>query len=1044
MNPRIRPPRAALRLLLGLELATWFLLGVTVVDAQIPVITNPGDLRIRSVNTAFSPDGSEAGWMEMAPMPTGRVAVSAAAANGKIYAIGGAVLNDCNGVPTVEAYDPFEDLWITGLRDMPLPLRYRTAAATLDNLIYIVGGVTTEFVCHDKALDTVQAYDPATDIWSDKPSMRTARLQVGLGVDPENHLLYAVGGATGAAAHRTSLDTVEVFDPAGNNGTGSWTTKQHLNTPRGAPAVAAFNGKIYAIGGQNEEHGEIATVEEFDPDANGGFGAWTTKPSVMPHPRSQSAAAIVNDRVYVMGGTVGGTGDISTVDVYDPSLDTWTTDASMPTARNLLGAAVVGDTIYGMGGGALVARVGEQFTYQITATNNPFSYDAYPLPDGLTIDRDRGIISGVPTTPAQDFPVTFKATNASGSGFREVNLYIAYPSPLPELETIVSGTCVTGRAGRRFDYQILAQDVNSEVNFAATGLPYRAGSGPEMTIDPGTGLISGMVPRNPDGNAQSFGVGLGLLNVDSAQSYLQLTFVSDPLLPVITSATVVPLVLNQFFSYTITADAPTTSIDYLGLDGLLNGSLPSGLSFDAATGTISGIYSGDASTEGSTCPDSPDTIKKEPPPRRLQLFTRNEPIGTGTGPLNFLVSLHDWEAETLSTQASEGAKYTILRSDGKMSRSAAGLLKSGKVGDYVTYTVPVEKSGTYEIRVGIGTSQYGGIVQLSIDGTKQGPGQDTYTPGKKHEVRDLGPATFSSPGNKTFQFLVTGRRRTSGGHEFVCDYIDLVPFFEAETLPVPKHTAPYTTIYDSKFSGGAATLFQAKRLGDYLTYTVPIPRAGTYNIRVKTAPTGSTASFQLFIDGVKQGYAQKGEFYSALDSALVRDLGTARIESAGDKTFQFVITRHGETNGGYDVIFDDIEIVLATHLEVEALPARANKALERVKDAHMSGQAGIIFEAEAPGDAVSYKIKVPVAGTYQVKAGIRTGNKGGIAQLAMDGMEKGATLDAYSASVGYEVLDLGRMTFGEAGDKAFRFEVTGKNAESEGYLFVLDYVDLVR
>ena len=72
--------------------------------------------------------------------------------------------------------------------------------------------------------------------------------------------------------------------------------------------------------------------------------------------------------------------------------------------------------------------------------------------------------------------------------------------------------------------------------------------------------------------------------------YLEFTFVSDPLFPVITSSSNAALVLNKFFSYTITADAPTTSLDYLGLDGTLDGSLPSGLSFDPATGTISGLY----------------------------------------------------------------------------------------------------------------------------------------------------------------------------------------------------------------------------------------------------------------------------------------------------------------------------------------------------------------------------------------------------------------------------------------------------------------------
>ena len=522
----------------------------------------------------------------MAPMPTARAAFATAAANGKVYAIGGASLKDCVTVDTVEAYDPVGDVWITGFAPLPPPLRFRPSGGTLDNMIYVVGGATADIFCKDTVLDTVQAYNPATDSWSEKPPLPTARFQVGLGVDSVNHLLYAVGGAT-AAPDFIALDTVEVYDPA----TDSWTIKQHLNTPRGAPAVAAVNGKIYAIGGQKEEHGAIDTVEEFDPAAN----AWTTKPSKMPHPRLQSAAAIVDDKIYVMGGEADGI--ISTVDVYDPALDTWTTVASLPTARKLLGAAVVDNTIYAVGGAALVARVGEQFTYQITATNDPTSYDASPLPDGLSVDRERGIISGVPTTFAEAFVVTFTATNGSGSDSREVSLHIARSNSLPELESIVSSTCVTGRAGQPFTFQVLTNNASSETRLAATGLPYQAGVGPQMTIDPGTGLISGMVPRTSDGSSRSFGVGLKLTDGDAAQSYLQLTFVSNPLFPVITSGSNAALVPNKFFSYTITADAPTTSLDYLGLDGTLDGLLPAGLSYDRATGTISGIYTGDVPPE---------------------------------------------------------------------------------------------------------------------------------------------------------------------------------------------------------------------------------------------------------------------------------------------------------------------------------------------------------------------------------------------------------------------------------------------------------------
>ena len=175
-----------------------------------------------------------------------------------------------------------------------------------------------------------------------------------------------------------------------------------------------------------------------------------------------------------------------------------------------------------------------------------------------------------------------------------------------------------------------------------------------MTIDPGTGLISGMVP--PDfgcASSKSFGVGLKLTDGDASQSYLELTFVSNPLFPVITSGSNAALVPNKFFSYTITADAPTTSLDYLGLDGTLDGLLPVGLSFDHATGTISGVYTGDAAPDAlprsgrpaKTNGDSQqtgrkgiETIKKEPPPQRIQLFAQREENGTGTAPLNFLLA----------------------------------------------------------------------------------------------------------------------------------------------------------------------------------------------------------------------------------------------------------------------------------------------------------------------------------------------------------------------------------------------------------------------
>jgi hypothetical protein len=878
-----------------------------------------------------------------------------------------------------------------------------------------------------------------------------------LGIDPTNHLLYAVGGASDGPEY-IPIDTVEVFDPAGNGGTGAWTTKQHLNTPRGFPAVAAVNGKIYAIGGQKEHQGVIDTVEEFDPDANGGFGAWTTRPSVMPHPRLQSAAAVLDGKIYIVGGWDGDTrGLLSSMDVYDPSLDSWTTGVPMPTARRILGAAVVDNALYAIGGEAQVTTVDQQFIYQITGTNNPTSYDAFPLPDGLHIDTIHGIISGSPTTPDDAFAATFTVTNSGGSDSREVGFYIAPPAPAG-LASIASSTCVTGRAGQPFAFQVLTNNASPDAQLAATGLPYEAGVGPQMTIDGGTGLISGMVPPTLDGSAQSFGVQLSLADGSSAQSYLQLTFVTDPLLPVVTSSSNATLVLNQFFSYTITADAAVTSFDYLGMDGILGGSLPPGLNFDAATGTISGIYRGYLASKPPAMsarakhgakndplegqPNSVDTIKKEPAPR-IQLLIKQDRAGTGTAPLNFFVGLHDYEVETLRTTTSKGTNYVIFTDDPLSSGGGAGMLEASEAGDYVTYTVPVSAIGTYDVKVGIRTGEQQGMFQLSIDGTEQGSQQDEYSRRAGYEVRDLGSVTFSSVGNKQFQFLVADRNRESSGHALVLDYLDLVPRFEAESLPVRAHSAPYSTTYASNLNGGAGTLFKASRSGDSLTYTVPIAKAGIYNVMVKTSGGGDGGVFRLLIDGKNQGYPQKENGGSSSHDRTC-DLGTVNFRTPGDKAFQFLFTGLGSKNNGSDFVVDYIDLVLVTQLEVEKLSADASARFIRLNDVDMSRRAGMLLDAQVPGNSVTYKVTIPVAGTYGVKLGVRTGKKGGIVQLAIDGVNQGSAQDGYSAAVSYQVMDLGRVTFTEAGERTFQFVVTGKNSDSSGYQFILDYVDLVR
>ncbi len=125
----------------------------------------------------------------------------------------------------------------------------------------------------------------------------------------------------------------------------TWTQKTDMPTPRWAHSSAVVNGKIYAIGGGSSQPGSalLPTVEEYDPATD----TWTTKAD-MPTARGwiSPSSAEVNGKIYVIGGD----GGRSVVEEYDPATDAWTRKADMPTGRDYLATVAVDGKIYAIGG----------------------------------------------------------------------------------------------------------------------------------------------------------------------------------------------------------------------------------------------------------------------------------------------------------------------------------------------------------------------------------------------------------------------------------------------------------------------------------------------------------------------------------------------------------------------------------------------------------------------------------------------------------------------------------------------------------------------
>jgi N-acetylneuraminic acid mutarotase len=129
------------------------------------------------------------------------------------------------------------------------------------------------------------------------------------------------------------------------------TQKANMPTPRWVQTSAVVNGKIYVIGGYTGDPDGIplSTVEEYDPVTN----TWTRRAD-MPTARCDfvGSSAVVDGKIYVIGGDIwdGKWIPTSTVEAYDPETDTWTRKADMPTARWGLATCAFNGKVYAIGG----------------------------------------------------------------------------------------------------------------------------------------------------------------------------------------------------------------------------------------------------------------------------------------------------------------------------------------------------------------------------------------------------------------------------------------------------------------------------------------------------------------------------------------------------------------------------------------------------------------------------------------------------------------------------------------------------------------------
>ncbi|MBI1822782.1 MAG: hypothetical protein HY200_02275 [Nitrospirae bacterium] len=283
-------------------------------------------------------------WKLLKPMGLERSHCGAAAAGGKLFVFGGGGIG-FKSLQGAEIYDPLRDLW-NEITPMPT-LRSGLVAASLNNLIYVMGGGFKNPDGTFNFLTVVELFDPINLSWQKGPSLKKKH-DAPSAITHHNEIYLFAGHhpeATGGPLTDPAFSCSEKLDAKNH----VWEEIAPLPTPRFSPATAIVNDQIWVMGGgafrENRFH-NFDLIEVYDAQNEN----WITNPRIrLPWPSAGLSACLWKDRVYVFGGN-DGNGISNRSAVYDPSVNRWDNLEPMPQPRAAAVAVVIQDVIYLVGG----------------------------------------------------------------------------------------------------------------------------------------------------------------------------------------------------------------------------------------------------------------------------------------------------------------------------------------------------------------------------------------------------------------------------------------------------------------------------------------------------------------------------------------------------------------------------------------------------------------------------------------------------------------------------------------------------------------------
>ncbi len=232
---------------------------------------------------------------------------------------------------------------------MPVALDSLAAATGPDGRIYAIGGFSA---ASDLSVDTVNAFNPRTNLWTAETSLLTAVMYMGAAADSTG--IFAMGGysCTTTTTCTNGTGTTENFGQFLNTSTGVWTKTSNAPVEVSDNDPAVGPGGIFFMPGGFNGTATLTQLLRFTPSGVGAGGTWTnTGPALAVGTDYLGDTAGLDGTVYAIGGTSTYSSPLADVQTLKSGATSWSLAANLPTPRCEVAAATdAAGLIYAIGG----------------------------------------------------------------------------------------------------------------------------------------------------------------------------------------------------------------------------------------------------------------------------------------------------------------------------------------------------------------------------------------------------------------------------------------------------------------------------------------------------------------------------------------------------------------------------------------------------------------------------------------------------------------------------------------------------------------------